>query len=197
MLPRRVRTTAEYRWAYLDDWEPPIEGEEWKEIEFRGKPWKVSTTGRVKTPSGYTTRGAEGGPYLAVNGKMAHILVAQAFRPNPDNKRVVNHKDGNKRNNFASNLEWCTQAENVQHAFDIGLTPRECEKLKKVVVQLMPDGTTVAYKSAGEAERLTGVERNSIGAACRGVRELAGNFQWTYLEGAAVDRDESSMGLKN
>lgn len=52
---------------------------------------------------------------------LVHILVAQAFIPNPFNKPTVNHKDGNKHNNCADNLEWATYSENNQHSIDTGL----------------------------------------------------------------------------
>ena len=50
-----------------------------------------------------------------------HRAVAKAFIPNPDNKPMVNHKDGDKLNNNACNLEWATCSENHLHAFDTGL----------------------------------------------------------------------------
>jgi hypothetical protein len=50
-----------------------------------------------------------------------HRLVAQMFIINDFNKPMVNHKDGNKKNNNVHNLEWMTNSENVQHAFDNGL----------------------------------------------------------------------------
>ena len=56
------------------------------------------------------------------NGKSVYVrghrLVAMAWIENPDSLEVVNHKDGNKANNEASNLEWCTVKYNTQHAYD-------------------------------------------------------------------------------
>lgn len=43
---------------------------------------------------------------------LVHRLVAEAYIPNPDNLPFVNHKDENKQNPDASNLEWCTSLYN-------------------------------------------------------------------------------------
>lgn len=48
-----------------------------------------------------------------------HRLVAEAFISNPENKKDINHKDGNRFNNNLSNLEWATRSENMVHARDV------------------------------------------------------------------------------
>jgi hypothetical protein len=56
-----------------------------------------------------------------------HRLVAMCFINNTENKPFVNHLDGDKFNNNADNLEWCTHMENVVHAIKTGLTKSKGE----------------------------------------------------------------------
>lgn len=74
---------------------------------------------------------------VGIGGKLlfVHRLVAEKYVPNPDNKPCVNHIDGNKLNNNASNLEWVTNLENRKHALDhrLHLCGEQCpySKLKE------------------------------------------------------------------
>lgn len=94
-------------------------------ITSDGRVWSHKNDGRWLTPT--LNRFGYLGYSLCKHGVqrrfMAHRLVAQAWVVNgdPASNIVVNHIDGNKRNNVAANLEWCTHSHNARHAFKAGL----------------------------------------------------------------------------
>lgn len=52
---------------------------------------------------------------------LVHRLVAACFLPNPEQLPQVNHKDGNRTNNTADNLEWVSASDNQIHAYRAGI----------------------------------------------------------------------------
>lgn len=72
-----------------------------------------------------------------------HRLLANTFLPNPENKREINHIDGDKTNNQLSNLEWVHGYENIRHAFTTGLTKTpttmDYTQIDNIVQKLLTD----------------------------------------------------------
>lgn len=118
-------------------------------------------TGRVRKPS------VSNSGYYCVKlwdgerskNSFVHRLVAIAFVPNPEGKPEVNHIDGDKTNNAASNLEWVTGVENKRHCREV---------LGKV--NRHPD-TRAAHNACKKRVRCidTGEEYESITAAAKDI----------------------------
>jgi len=109
---------------------------------------------QVKDKSGYCTC-----PMTHISGKgmtvQVHRLVATAFCENddPEHKVQVNHIDGCKSNNRASNLEWVTPSENAKHAIDTGLKTHFHKTLRYPVIR---EETGVLYNSISDVDRAMG-----------------------------------------
>ena len=150
------------------------EVEKWRELPMLDGRYKISSFGRV-----YSRRGKSNGPYRELkpqnnslgymqvnlmddNGierkKYVHRLVASVFLPNPNKLSDVNHKDGNRANNKASNLEWMSHRDNVRHSIAVlgrknfGAKPR---RIKNTI-------TGEEFESAKDAAAKYGISIGSI-----------------------------------
>jgi len=74
---------------------------------------------------------------------LAHTLVAKAFFGAPLPGQEVNHKNGNKKDNRAINLEWVTRSENVAHSHR-ELTRALPKSARKVTV-IHKDGSVLFF----------------------------------------------------
>lgn len=97
--------------------------------------YRVDTDGNVYGPKGKLKHNVNGRGYCnvslvawagntrTVKTYSVHALVASAFCTRPAGTTEINHKDTNKRNNSALNLEWVTSSDNKLHATAHGLYP--------------------------------------------------------------------------
>ena len=116
-----------------------------------------------------------------------HRLVAKEFLSPVSGKSKVNHKDTNKLNNRADNLEWCTQRENISHAIKRGTNKQGVpnNSCSLPVVQLTKDGKFVQeFPSQMEAFRKTVIYDSSICSCLKGRHKTAGGFKWEYKKEA-------------
>ena len=158
--------------------------------------YTISTEGVVKNNKGKVIK-----PFLNNKGyvmvhlyknrkatsELVHRLVAKVFIPNPENKSEVNHKDENKLNNKAGNLEWVTRRENVNHSINTGtayqnITGSLKNKRCKKVAQYDLNGNLLRiWNSTREPERILGYAHGNIRTACEKGWCNYG-YKWKYVE---------------
>jgi hypothetical protein len=140
---RRAAATARDVTAYepqvrmiIPEWIGLEPGEEWRDC--LGGVYRVTNTGRVRRAKpGKGTQAGELRRFIATTGyqvvnvcidgerrtEHVHILVAEAFLGPRPLGLEINHKNGNKRDPRAENLEYITRSENGAHAWKTGLQP--------------------------------------------------------------------------
>lgn len=132
----------------------------WKAIEDFPN-YYVSAKGEVKSIKGFILKPIyDHDGYTKVslkhrNGKIyskrIHILVAEAFIPNPEGKPVVNHKNNIKDDNRFENLEWATVSENTLHAYREGFI--EHPQNRPVAILDSKGDTVGVFKNNREASK--------------------------------------------
>lgn len=122
-----------------------------------------------------------------------HRLVAQAFISNSKNLPEVNHKDENKHNNFASNLEWCDREYNNAYGSrlyrQVKTSERngKYERFGKKMAQIHSKPLIMSnareewtFPSTHAASQLLGYSQTSIARACRTKGTYKGAY-WKYV----------------
>ena len=102
--------------------------------------------------------------------RRVHILVAEAYLPNPDNLPIVLHLDNNKKNSSVKNLKWGTVKENTQQAFDdkLQVNSKSWQDSQSIhVCSFNLQGKLLnKYGSVGEASRALRVTKTTILNQC-------------------------------
>lgn len=102
-----------------------------------------------------------------------HRLVAEAFIPNRNNEKYINHIDGDKLNNHLENLEWCSLKENNIHAYQTGLRVYQPQS----ILQYDLDGFLLKeWKDREDIAKEYGLSTKAIYEAIRLKRQLRGTI---------------------
>lgn len=167
--------------------------DDWKQIE--NLPYSVSRNGEVRndrTGRTITPSRLKNGYLMArlwvdykVYYRLVHRLVAISFVENPFGKSDVNHIDGDKANNNASNLEWVTKSENQLHRYNVlnrrGHNPSVKEANKATSKPVVCIETGEAFLSISSAARAYGKPQSSLSNHLKGKRKDFAGKHWRFL----------------
>lgn len=186
-----------------------MERETWKPVNGYEGFYEINEQGNVKSLHqhnyGYimNQRIDRGGYYtvrLAKPGKRSctvyvHRLLGYAFIPNPDNKPLINHEDGNKLNNAITNLSWVTASENMKHAYQLGLsTACNCR-------EIIDDFTGKIFPSLKEAAEYHCIEyptfKNYMSGARPNPTSLRYRYETTSVKTYSEDEFNQNIFLAN
>lgn len=177
----------------------PIPGEKWRHAKGFSDRYYVSNMGRIFTTSAHNKKNnpaimkpaldfdkrkdATGYLRTVIDGRSirVHRVIAQTWIPNPENKPFVNHKNGNKTDNRAENLEWCTNSENQLHAYRTGLEkPMRGEKNPK---SKMTDEQVRRFKQEWAHDRKMSRKQyaEKLGVTEAAIKDIIRGRSWSWL----------------
>lgn len=158
--------------------------EVWKPIEGY-ESYSVSNYGKVKAPRGAILKEHPNHRgYIMVHlckhnqGRLIalHRIVAKAFIPNPNNLPCINHKDEDKTNNHADNLEWCNNTYNQRYSHAI-----------KVCQYDIYGNHIKTWDALSDIRTELGFATTNISKCCKGQIKSSNGYIFLY-EGDSIDR---------
>ena len=205
-----MKNSWKYRNRKMSKHEAPtfIDGEIWKKIEGVNQPfYQVSNLGRVRALA-HTTFSTDNKTYnipeklirqhkgradydrvtLSKKSFRVHILVAQAFLPNPNNLEQVDHIDGDKNNNSVVNLRWVSREENMNYAVKNGLRKLggDCWQARRIRQRSMNDDVIANWPC------ITDAAKKLLADGCG--KNLLANI--SNIRGVLIGRTTHSFGSK-
>lgn len=177
--------------------------EEFRKVNWYNDCYYVSNFGRVKSfvrnKSGkilkeYKDSNGYVQVLLADNNRrkkvMVHRLVAECFLDGYQEGLQINHKDGNRSNNKAENLEWVTPSKNMHHSYAVlGRTPPSLGKFGETapyhrpILQYNKQMQFVKrWGSIIEAARFYNYRSTDIWKCLNGMTKSSHGFIWKYEE---------------
>ena len=188
----------------------------WKEISWTKGIYSANEDGQIKSndrigADGRRLKGKILKPWLGNHGyltvclrvgnknyrKLVHRLIAETFLGKGKKGQEIDHKDGNKLNNSADNLDWVTRKENLKRAKEIGLInvsekqKNVREKIaaisrefhKKSISQYTLDGKLIkTYDAVSDACKENGYDASAIGKAASGKQKTSYGYLWKWSE---------------
>nr|QBK85292.1 MAG: HNH endonuclease [Iridovirus LCIVAC01] len=195
-LNGRTKTASGFEWGYVEEKIKEEARKDIPSIEIKNYPrYLIYNNGQIYSNyiKNYLKPSITDGYYRVTlcnnNGQRTHrvhILVAQYFCDNSDNKPIVNHRDGNKLNNHYTNLEWVTHSENSKHAHSLGLIKRVSKRVSQYALEdkdkLELLRTFNSLKEVAEFVKPKNIKSVmvNISRACTGVQNIAYGYRWGY-----------------
>ena len=156
-----------------------VENEQWRVLKKSDQDIDISTSGNLKTQHGIITKGSFRNNYYMYNSYLVSRLVAEAFLEIPENPEnyIVNHKNGNTKDNCVENLEWMSHSENSKHAVNLSTHTHS-----RPVDQYLKGKIIAHYPSTRKASDMTLVKESNMWINLNGKSGVAGGFTWKYSD---------------